>query len=234
MIVTPWALVGRRMWVVHLLVAAVVCLAVFALFLDAGGGLVASLGRDPTLTGRTAIWNAVLAMSANPLVGTGFESFWMGDRLDKAQKLIGPGVQEAHNGYLELYLNLGWIGIGLLSVLIVTGYRNVIATLRRDPHTGRLRLAFFVAAITYSFTEAGFRMMSLTWIAFLLAIIAVPKLLARKEEVAPAGTDQARKPLAIEASKPFPRLPTSSRRIDSRHARTEASPARFCQIFAKT
>ncbi len=168
---------ARAPAVVHFLVGIVVCLPLFALFLDTGGSLVRSLGRDPTLTGRTVIWDVVISLSGNPLVGTGFESFWLGERLQKVWDLTMPGLQEAHNGYLEVYLNLGWIGVALLVVLIIKGYRNVFLALRRDPQVARLKLAFFVAAVVYSFTEAGFRMGSLSWISFLLVTITVVKAL---------------------------------------------------------
>ncbi|HYU45500.1 MAG TPA: hypothetical protein VEK84_04890, partial [Terriglobales bacterium] len=96
-----------------------------------------------------------------------------------------------HNGYIEVFLNLGWIGICLLGVLLVTGYRNVLATLRGDPHLGRLKLAFFVVGVIYNFTEAGFRMLDPIWIVFLMAIMTLPKTVprrvARVPSVAAAG-----------------------------------------------
>jgi len=133
-----------------------------------------SLGRNSTLTGRTQIWAAVLAQRINPVLGTGFESFWMGNRLQSVWSLSQVGIEEAHNGYLELYLNLGWVGLTLLGMLIVTGYRNALALFRRDPVAGRLRIGFLTCGVIYSCTEAGFRMMSPVWIGFLLAIVAVP------------------------------------------------------------
>jgi O-antigen ligase len=131
------------------------------------------MGRDPTLTGRTAIWDLCLSLAGNPLFGTGFESFWMGWRLMKVWSIM-LGIQEAHNGYIEVYLNLGWIGIALLTIIIVTGYRKVIAGFRVDPEIGKLRLAYFATAVIYNFTEAGFRMLFIVWIFFLLAVMADP------------------------------------------------------------
>ena len=171
-----WA---RKPAIVHVLIAAMVFISFFALFLNPGGGLVEDLGRNPTLTGRTDIWKVVLSSAGNPMLGTGFESFWLGDRLQKMWSAPGgfmKGIQEAHNGYLEVYLNLGAIGVLLLAVLLVAGYRNVLAVFRRERDIGAIRLAFFVTAVVYSFTEAGFRMMSPTWIAFLLATTAVPEV----------------------------------------------------------
>lgn len=174
-VMTSLPAVVRRPAAVHLLVAAPVALSLFALFFSSGSNLVESLGRNPTLTGRTAIWTVVLSLAGNPLVGTGFESFWLGDRLQKVWELTATGIQEAHNGYLEVYLNLGWVGVTLLGVLIVTGYRNILTVFRRDPNAGRIRLAFFVVGLIYSLTEAGFRMMALVWIFFLWATTAIPE-----------------------------------------------------------
>ena len=173
--VTSLTALGRKLGVVHFLVTALVSVSLFALFLDPTGHLVESLGRNPTLTGRTEVWHQVLGLAGNPLFGTGFESFWTGHRLQEVWSINeGDRVNEAHNGYLEVYLNLGWCGVTLLAVLIMTGYRNVIIAFRQDPDLGKLKLAYFVTAVIYSLTEAGFRMMSPTWTFFLLAIIAVP------------------------------------------------------------
>ncbi len=170
---TSQSWVARKEWVVHVSVAAVVVLSLSALFLDPGGSVVQSLGRDPTFTGRTAIWSAAVAVSENPLLGSGFESFWTMDRMQKVFDLSGQHIQEAHNGYLEIYLNLGWIGLGFLAILIVIGYHNVITVFRKDSRAGGIRLGCFVAGVIYSFTEAGFRIMCPVWITFLLATTVV-------------------------------------------------------------
>ena len=60
--------------------------------------IIEALHRDPTLTGRTVLWQMLLKHAGNPIIGTGFDSFWMGDRL----LAIGQGYwwqpNEAHNG----------------------------------------------------------------------------------------------------------------------------------------
>lgn len=164
----PWVTQKRRR--VHLLVATVIGIPLMTLFVSSFGPLIRLLGRKPNLTDRTLIWQAVLAMRGNPFVGTGFESFWLGSRLQSVWDLSVHGIQEAHNGYLEVYINLGWCGELLLILLIVTGYRNILKALRTDPNLGRLRLAFFTTALTYCLTEAGFTMMNPIWLVFLLAI----------------------------------------------------------------
>jgi len=171
--------VAERTSYMHVLVGSAVALPLFAIFLDTAGSLVHALGRNTTLTGRLSIWTAVLSVQTNPLLGTGYESFWLGSRLQRVWDMTSTGIQEAHNGYIEVYLNLGWIGLILLCGLIVTGYRHAYALYCRDPHVGRLRLALLTAGVIYGLTEASFRMMSPIWIAFLLVIPYVPQYLQK-------------------------------------------------------
>lgn len=160
----------RRPSSVHLLIAGVLVCTLYALFFQSSGDLVQSLGRDPTLTGRTEVWPQLINLVKNPLVGVGYESFWLGERLQKVWVITnGLRINEAHNGYVEILLTLGWIGTFLLGVLIATGYRNLICAFRRDPYAGSLRMAWFLAALITGFTEASFRIMNPTWIVFLLA-----------------------------------------------------------------
>jgi exopolysaccharide production protein ExoQ len=166
---------ARKRAVLNLLAVTALVAVVLPLFLGTGTGLLQTVGRDATLTGRTDIWEQALAIHTSPILGAGFESFWLPGPLDGPRYGRSWHVNEAHNGYLEVYLNLGMVGLVLLAFIIVTGYRNAIGMFPQDPREGGLRLAFLVLVLTYSCTEAGFRMMSLVWICFLLAAIAVPK-----------------------------------------------------------
>jgi O-antigen ligase len=82
---------------------------------------------------------------------------------------------EAHNGYLEIYVTLGWIGLGLLALVAINGYRSILETVHHDPFGAKLRLAYFVVAIAYNFTESAFKTLHPIWIAFLLAVVVLPK-----------------------------------------------------------
>lgn len=171
--------IARKPVIVHALVLVTLLVPLYALFVPSGGDLLGTVGRDSTLTGRTDIWKLALSMRGNALLGRGFESFWLGWRLEKIKGIYAFQLQEAHNGYLEIYLNLGWIGVTLLAVLIVTGYRNILTAFRDNPEAAGLRLAFFVVALIYNLTEAAFRTQNPVWIIFLLAIIAVPRVTTR-------------------------------------------------------
>jgi len=168
-----WAL-GRRAWMVHAFVATILAVSVSALFLDVGSGLLQTMGRDPSLTGRTDIWKLVLGMAHSPLFGTGFDSFWLGKRLEHIWDIYWWHPVEAHDGYIDIYLNLGLVGLILLTLVLVAGYRNIIAAFRRDSRSGSLRMAYFVVAVAYNFTESAFKWMDPIWIFLLLAMTATP------------------------------------------------------------
>lgn len=176
--ITNLSFVQRRPAVVHMLIAVFICVSFSVLFLGASASALKAIGRKPDLTGRTDIWQGVLSVRGNALVGTGFESFWVGNRARRIWALGGQlyGINESHNGYLEVFLNLGALGEALLIVLLVTGYRNVIAGFRRDPYAGSLMISFFVAAVIYAFTEAAFRMGALIWLFFLMAVTVIPNI----------------------------------------------------------
>lgn len=154
------------------IVAAMVISCYCVLFLGIGGGALTEIGRKQDLTGRKEIWATVLPLATNPVLGAGYEDFWMGKRFEAVARTLAT-LNQAHNGYLEIYLNLGWIGLILLGAIIATGYRNILRGFRSDVETGRLKLAFFTICLVYNFTEATFKMQSPVWITFLWAAMSV-------------------------------------------------------------
>jgi O-antigen ligase len=124
------------------------------------------LGRDPTLTDRTDMWVDALALAQNPLLGTGFESFWLGPRLAVMWEKWPWQPNQAHNGYIETYLNLGYIGVIILGGLLVSTFRKISQQSVHDLDFARLRMGFFVAILFYNFTEAAFKAVHLVWTVF--------------------------------------------------------------------
>lgn len=159
--------------IVHLSVILVLAVAVTALFFDPGGGMIGALGKDPTIHGRTEIWAAVLGLHTNPLIGTGFESFWLGSRLERMWAVM-PNfyMNEAHNGYLEVYLNTGWTGICFIALLVMTGYMRAITGIRRNAENASMFLGFLLCTLFYAFSEAAFKSLTVSWTFLLLVVTA--------------------------------------------------------------
>ena len=186
----------RRPAMVHLLAASMLAVSSMVVFLDVSPDILAAMGRNPTLTDRTEVWGILRSLAGSPLFGTGFESYWLGPRLEKLWNIYWWHPNEAHNGYLEIFLQLGWVGVGLLAFVIFTGYRNVFRAWRQDVRNGSIFLAFFFVGLVYNFTEAAFfRMLAPAWIFFLFAIVSVPALRNEPFEEAFA---QPSTPLAYE------------------------------------
>jgi exopolysaccharide production protein ExoQ len=160
---------------VHGLTAGFVTVCVFGLFINTEVGIIQAMGRDTTLTARTELWQDILRVPVDPMFGTGFESFWLGERAEAFWTKYWWQPNQAHNGYLEVFLNSGWVGVALLGFLFMWGYRNIVGALSSDHELGSLRLAFFVAAVLYNLTEAAFKVIHPVWIVFLLAVTVVPR-----------------------------------------------------------
>lgn len=117
-----------------LLVACTAGMSWLALHLETFIGL---LGKDLTLTGRIPLWQALWPWLANrPLAGYGFDAFW--------QPVVNPGVPElwawvgweqhhAHNGYIQLLLDVGLVGALLTTAFLVRTGWLALSRLAIDP-----------------------------------------------------------------------------------------------------
>jgi O-antigen ligase len=170
-IVTAISRAFRKPFLVTVLVAGMIGVCFSVLFLGVGGGALTALGRDASLTGRTDVWKTVLPYAKSEWLGAGYENFWVGERMELFGRLLG-GLNQAHNGYIEIYLNLGWAGVILLAAIIVSGYQKILKGLGSNTETAGLRLALFFICLVYNLTEATFKMQSPVWIFFLWAIMA--------------------------------------------------------------
>ena len=149
------------------------------IFLAFGGEsmVTGALGRRADL-GRGDIWKASIAAADNPLFGTGFESFW-NTNVEKVALGLPDydagtvhNLVSAHNGYIEVYLDLGWVGVCLIALILISGYRHAVSCFRRDPQFGGLLLTFIATSAFYSITEVGFRVLTPSWIFLLLAVVS--------------------------------------------------------------
>lgn len=132
------------------------------------------VGRNANLTGRTDLWKFLLGMHTNAMLGTGYESFWLGPRLALVwQRFNGSGINEAHNGYLEVYISLGLVGLFLLALFLIASYRSIGKALSSGFSLASLSLALWTVLLFYNVTESAFRGSQLMWLAFLLGAIAV-------------------------------------------------------------
>jgi exopolysaccharide production protein ExoQ len=132
--------------------------------------VIRALGRDPSMTGRTGIWEVVLDQKTDPMLGTGFCVFW---DTDKGQNAIDQlmRINSAHNGYLEMYLDGGMIGVSLLVLLLLAAGARIINALFAGHPLGRMGLVFWILAIVYNFSESSFFRLDVLWFTLLMLTI---------------------------------------------------------------
>jgi O-antigen ligase len=144
----------------------------FGLGIELTAVVAEAVGRDPTLTDRTLIWKIVLGLQTNPLLGAGYESFWLGSRLLTIWNSGLGHLNEAHNGYIQVYLNQGLVGVFLLCCFLISSYRTICKKLTTPSGLGSLGLGLWTVLLFYNETEAAFGNSSL-WLMFLSVIMVL-------------------------------------------------------------
>lgn len=138
------------------------------------GAMAQAMGKDPTLHDRTKIWGFLLSMHTNPVIGTGYQSFWLGPRLTWFWNNSNLGhINEAHNGFLEIYLELGILGILCIIALLVATYREICRRFDNGASLATLGLALWIVLLFYNMSEASLEG-GLLYMAFLMTAITVP------------------------------------------------------------
>ena len=106
-----------------------------------------AFGRDPTLTARTDIWHyVILAGQPTWLLGAGYGAGWAkAAPILAASPFMDPG--NAHNGYLQGWLEIGVVGVGLALAFVVVAGRAALRRMAREPGERAAALAFTI--VTY-------------------------------------------------------------------------------------
>lgn len=90
------------------------------------------VGRDTTLTGRTELWDLLLPhMLQRPWLGFGYDVFWsrFGDSISES---AGWRVPHPHNGYIQLVLDLGVVGLLVFACCFILTFYRAAMFYRRD------------------------------------------------------------------------------------------------------
>jgi exopolysaccharide production protein ExoQ len=138
--------------------------AVTALLLIAGLALVASnlvlaaLGKDATLTGRTLIWTAVMRrIQDRPWLGYGYGAVWSDPSpwtpLAWIIKQAGFRPGHSHNSWLQQWLDLGALGLGAWALYFAETCTRAVIALYRSPGAF-LAIPFLLVFAMTSLTES--------------------------------------------------------------------------------
>jgi O-antigen ligase len=140
-------------WLFMLIVAA----ASAAVFLATDVDTFALLGRDATLTGRTSIWDTVLAMIADsPLLGHGYYAGTWAFARPRLSEYFGPAISDAHNGYLSILLETGVVGLSLYLYSALSVSFMGISQAKRESRVRRNCFMFLLVSPILSLVFAFF------------------------------------------------------------------------------
>ena len=188
-------------------VLLVIGLAGTALLAVGWQDVLAALGRDPTFTNRTRIWQLALEyIGHRPWFGYGYGGFWRADSADANifWAALGFKTPHAHNSWLELALGIGIVGVAIAALAWLAAIYRILRV-ATAPHAEHV--AFCFALLVGSFFEnlSEFEFFRPGRLMFAL-FVAILTYLGRELTVFRASSAEARQPATVPA-RPSPYAP---------------------------
>jgi exopolysaccharide production protein ExoQ len=175
---------GRRRYIAPLtvlFVALVLFYSLAILKIVPGDSLlqpfVAATGKDMTFTGRTRVWAVVMEhIKLHPMLGTGYAAYWIGPvprspSIETMDRYSDYYPSEAHNGYLDVINDLGYVGLACLVGYILVFLRRSLELLRVDYTQAVLYLALLFEELIFNLTDSDW--FSFESLGFALTIIVM-------------------------------------------------------------
>lgn len=149
-----------------------------ALAYEALPTMLVMINRDPGLTGRTDLWDAVrVSISRRPWLGYGFDAFWQGMKGESANVLLAVGWTPAyaHNGFLDLVLGLGFIGLAVFVLGYLALWRRAFTFVTRVPGPTAAWLCMYLAfMLFYNITEGPVvSQNNITWVLYVATAVSL-------------------------------------------------------------
>jgi len=117
---------------------------------SAVSGFASTMGRNSTLTGRTEIWAELTPLAMRqPIFGSGLGSYC--SPTDREM----DGFCEAHNGYLEVVLDFGFVGLLFFVIFLLSSCRKAQRELMHDFDWSVLQICFFIMALIHNIGESS-------------------------------------------------------------------------------
>ena len=152
--------------------------------------VVTALGKDPTLSGRTDIWLAVIKkIYERPFLGTGLAAFW--DKAGPAAdvwKEVGWLAPKSHNGFIDLGAELGLVGIALFIASFLLTFQRALqwAKVGRESYSF-WPLLYLTIFLLYNQTEGPIIAGTFTWILYLSLSLSLQAALKERRHFIQQG-----------------------------------------------
>jgi O-antigen ligase len=146
--------------------------------------IVTGLGKDPSLSGRVDIWEAVIEkIGEQPWLGYGYSAFWLpGGGAEYVWKAVGDKPAHSHNGFLNLSLDLGLIGLAFFSLSLLFFWFKSLNLIRLTNSSEGLLPAIYVTFLfLFNQTESTIiNYRSIFWVLHFSLSLSIPLLSNRK------------------------------------------------------
>ena len=136
--------------------------------------VVGAFGRDISFTGRTQLWADLLEVTAEkPLLGQGFQSYWVHEFGHPLWEKHTWLPIDGHNGYLDVFIAMGAVGLLLLLLLIFNSYRKISKEFLSRYEYALLRMTILLALLLHNLNETSFcELDNPLWVMFLFAVVS--------------------------------------------------------------
>lgn len=147
-----------------------------------------SIGKDITLTGRTYIWAAVIEkIQERPLLGYGYSGFWLGEdseSVDVLKNIDWKGAPNAHNGLLDLWIDLGFLGVSVFLLGFLMSYIRGLRWLRLTKSVEALWVLEFLPFMLIDSQDASniLGQNDIFWALYVAVVLSIPILGHRKAQ----------------------------------------------------
>ena len=137
------------------------------------------VGRDATFTDRIEVWAMALRDAAqHPILGTGFGAYFATDN-----EFTRTYFHTGHNGLVDVYVELGVVGVIFVLVFLFSFFRKVHRVLNQSFDWGVLGIIFLIITLLANYTESLFiKSSSYMWntLIFLAVLFSAPHLYAKE------------------------------------------------------
>lgn len=151
-----WMVKGRHAAIVLLWAMVVGAGGLAMIYAAAPGVMLKLIGKDPTLTGRTDIWEELIrAINVRPWLGYGYQAFWSKESEPRywLQLAVDWAAPSGHNGWLDLAISLGLVGFVLFLLDYLLSIWRAIAQATRAP-AGVFALGVLAQLMLFSMSES--------------------------------------------------------------------------------
>jgi O-antigen ligase len=154
-------------------------------------------GKDTTLSARTIIWDIIKDhIEYAPKLGSGYGAYWIGPVIESPSYVFTYRMYfyptEAHNGYLDIVNDLGYVGLACLLVFIVSYIRQALQLMRTDRSQATLYLALLFQQMVMNMSESEWLARDSTFVILLLATACLSRTLRDARLQTPLPVSPAR------------------------------------------